>query len=224
MISKEIQINSMVEFFIETTIDKLISLLRKRERLRISEAAKILKVSQKQIDEWIFTLEDSGMVDLKYPVFGEPEVVLRKPTPEEIAAETRKEIEVDTRIIPGKPIEKKHLPKFKISKLTSKTAPLYEETRREEPEAPEYADIVDELKSLQDKISRLASKRSEEVSPSSLYVNEKLRFLESKLHELSRKKMEEKNLYETESIILDKIGAIEKKLNELSKKKKRRKK
>ena len=62
----------MVEFFIETTIDKLISLLRKRKRIRISEAAKILKVRQKKIDEWIFTLEDRGMVDLKYPVFGEP--------------------------------------------------------------------------------------------------------------------------------------------------------
>ena len=54
----------MVGFFIETSIDKLINLLRKRKRIRISEAAKILKVTQKQIDEWVFTLEDRGIVDL----------------------------------------------------------------------------------------------------------------------------------------------------------------
>lgn len=221
MISKKIQINSMVEFFIETAIDKLIKLLRKRKRIRISEAAKILKVTQKQLDEWVFTLEDRGIVDLKYPVFGEPEVVIKEMTSEEVEAEDVKEIEIDTRIIPGKPIKKRELPKLKLSKIPEEKAAQYEES--EEPGSPEYADIVNELKSLQDRISRMASKRSEEASPSSLYVNEKLKFLEGKLHQLSRKTEDEKKLYETEKVILEKIEAIEKRLNNKSKNKRKKK-
>jgi len=57
----------MIEFSIETSIDKLIELLRKRNKIKISEASKILNVSQKQIDDWVFTLEDKGIVELKYP-------------------------------------------------------------------------------------------------------------------------------------------------------------
>jgi hypothetical protein len=214
----------MVEFFIETAIDKLISLLRKRKRIRISEAAKILKVSQKQIDEWVFTLEDKGIVDLKYPVFGEPEVVIKELTPEQVASETRREIEVDTRIIPGQPIKRRDLPQFKLSKISKSDSTIYEKPERErEIPTSEYAEIMDELKSLQDRISRMASKRYEEASPPSLYVNEKLKFLEGKLHQLSRRKEEEKDLYETEKVILEKIEAIEKRLNKMPKKKGRKK-
>jgi hypothetical protein len=208
----------MVEFSIQTTIDKLISLVRKRKRIRISEAAKILGVTQKQVDEWVFTLEDSDIVELKYPVFGEPEVVIREPTPEEVAHEERKEIEVDTRIIPGIPIKKKDLPKLKLSKIPRSKLKEYEEEKQKEPQ--EYDAILDELKSLENRIAKLSSQRAEDVNPSSLYVNEKLKFLESKLHDLSRRKEEEKSLYETEKLILQKIETIENRLNKMSKKKK----
>ncbi|MFH1473384.1 MAG: hypothetical protein ABIE55_00665 [Candidatus Aenigmatarchaeota archaeon] len=211
----------MVEFFIETAIDKLIKLLRKRKRIRISEAAKILKVTQKQLDEWVFTLEDKGIVDLKYPVFGEPEVVIKELTSEEVEAENVKDIEIDTRIIPGKPIKQRMMPKLKHSKIPEESVGQYEET--EEIGSPEYADIVNELKSLQDRISRMASKRSEEAKPSSMYVNEKLKFLEGKLHQLSSKTEKEEKLYETEKVILEKIEAIEKRLEKKSKKKKQKK-
>jgi uncharacterized protein with GYD domain len=213
----------MVEFFIETNIDKFIDLLRKKKRVRISEAAKILKVTQKQVDEWVFTLEDKGIVNLKYPVLGEPEAVLIEETPEDATAETKKDIEIDTRIIPGKPIKKSHLPKFKLSKVLKADTTFYKEEpqKQEEMLAPEYNEIVNELKSLQEKISRMASKRSEEANPSSLYVNEKLKFLEGKLHQLSKRTEDENKLYETERVILEKIEAIEKRLKKESKKKKK---
>lgn len=207
----------MVEFFIETTIDKFISLVRKRKRIRISEAAKILGVTQKQVDEWVFTLEDRGIVELKYPVFGEPEVVIIEETPEQIAAETRREIEVDTRIIPGIPIKRKEIPKLKLRKIPK----TIEEPEEVAEESPEYESILGELKSLENRISLMATKRSEKVDPSNLYITEKLKFLEGKLHELSKKTEDEENLYETERLILEKIETIENRLNKMSKKKKK---
>jgi hypothetical protein len=211
----------MVEFFIETTIDKFISLVRKRKRIRISEAAKILGVTQKQVDEWVFTLEDRGIVELKYPVLGEPEVAIIEETPEQIAAATRKEIEVDTRIIPGIPIKKKNLPKLKLRKIPEEIKGCEGEEMGEEP--PEYENILGELKSLENRISVMASKRSENVNPSNMYITEKLKFLEGKLHDMSKKTEDEKKLYETERLILEKIETIENRLNKMSKKKAKKK-
>lgn len=232
LINKEMHVIFMVEFFIETSIDKLLDLVRKRKRIRISEASKILKVSQKQIDEWVFTLEDKGIVELKYPVLGEPEIVL-KATPEEVVPKEEKEkVKLETRIIPGKPIKKKELPKFKprkkIPKALEKPEKIPKEKTRakmvkkviEKPEVSvsEHAKVVEKIKALENRISAIASQKAEEVSPKSVYVNEKLKFLESKLHEFSRKLREgEKEKYEVEKPLLEKIETIENKLVELSK-------
>ena len=76
-----------------------------------------------------------------------------------------------------------------------------------------YESIANELKSLESRISDMASKRSDETSPTNIYITEKLKFLESKLHELSQNKEEK----ETEKIILEKLGKIEDRLNTMSK-------
>jgi hypothetical protein len=220
-ISMKIHVSSMVEFLIETTIDKFISLVRKRKRIRISEAAKILDVTQKQVDEWVFTLEDRGIVELKYPVLGEPEVAIIEETPEQIAAATRKEIEVDTRIIPGIPIKKKNLPKLKLRKIPEEIAEC--EGKEKQEDSSEYESILNEMKSLENRISEMASKRAENVNPSNLYITEKLKFLENKLHDLSKKTEEEKKTYETERLILKKIETIEDRLNKVSQKKEKKK-
>jgi len=198
----------MVEFFIETSIDKLINLLREKKRLKLSDAAKTLNLSQKKIDEWVFMLEDKGIVDLKYPVLGEPEIVLKHEVSEE-ALKPRREIKVETRIIPGKPIKKESLPVFKPSSLPEKS---YGEGYGVGEAS--YETIVDELKSLENRISDMASKRSDEASPTNIYITEKLKFLESKLHELSKNREEK----ETDRVILEKLDSIENRLNVLSKK------
>jgi len=210
----------MVEFFIETQVDKLIDLLRKKNKIRISEASKILKVSQKQIDEWVFTLEDKGIVELKYPVLGEPEIVL-KVAPEEITPKEEKKIKLETRMIPGKPIKKEELPKFELSKGIPEALEKPEKTKEKIVEkpgvtSPEYVKAIEKIKSLEKRISKVASQRAEEISPKSVYVNEKLKFLESKLHEFSRKLSEGKT-HEVENPILEKIETIENRLAELSK-------
>jgi hypothetical protein len=228
----------MVEFFIETSVDKLLDLVRKRKRIKISEASKILKVTQKQIDEWVFTLEDKGIVELKYPVLGEPEIVLKEVAPEEVVPEEKKKVKLETRIIPGKPIKKEELPKFEPSKeipeyleklevpkkeiKTKIAGKIIERPKEKIVEKPkvsisEHAKAVERIKALENRISKLASQRAEEISPKSVYVNEKLKFLESKLHEFSRKLSDvEKEGYGAEGHVLKKIDTLENRLGELS--------
>ena len=199
-----------VEFFIKTSIDKLIKLVREKKRLKLSEAAKVLNVSQKKIDEWVFMLEDKGIVDLKYPVLGEPEIVLKHEVSEEGLA-PRKDIKVETRIIPGKPIKKEELPVFKPGKASDK--PYDTEKQPEES----YESIADELRSLESRISNMAAKRSSASGPSNDYITEKLKFLESRVQELTRKS-EENEKHEADKIILEKLGTIEERLDSMSKK------
>jgi hypothetical protein len=195
-----------VDFFIQTSIDKLICLLREKKRLKLSDAAKTLKVTQKKIDEWVFMLEDKGIVDLKYPILGEPEIVLKHEVSEE-ALIPRRDIKVDTRIIPGKPIKKEELPVFKPSNIP-------EGSYSRNVDNTGYEGIMDELKSLEGRISDMASKRSDRTDPTNVYITEKLKFLESKLHELSKR--EEGT--ETEKMILEKLEKIENRMDAMSKK------
>lgn len=201
----------MVEFFIETSIDKLIGLIRKKKRLKLSDAAKILKVSQKRIDDWVFMLEDKGMVDLKYPVLGEPEIVLKKS--DALIEETRpvQRVEVETRMIPGKPIKKENLPVFKPGTIPE--TPCKEKHENDEC----YQSLVDELKSLEKRISIMAEKK-EDSDPSKLYMAEKLRFLEKKLNDLTSKEEEKPKLRDTDKMILEKLEQIENRMNDMSKK------
>lgn len=81
----------MAEFIIETTIDKLLKLLREKKKVPISEALRILKITESQLESWIGSLEDHGIVELKYPVLGEPEIVLKGDIPEELPEELKAE-------------------------------------------------------------------------------------------------------------------------------------
>ncbi|MEM5778586.1 MAG: hypothetical protein QXK49_03090 [Candidatus Aenigmatarchaeota archaeon] len=75
----------MEDLVIETQIDKLIEILSKKRKIALSEAARILNIKESQLDTWISTLEDKGIVELKYPVLGEPELVLKGILPEKVS-------------------------------------------------------------------------------------------------------------------------------------------
>jgi DNA-binding Lrp family transcriptional regulator len=83
----------MGEFIIETPIDKLLELLRKKNKIPLSEAARALNIKETQLDSWIDALEDQGIIELKYPVLGEPQIVLKGPIPEEMLKETKEKVE-----------------------------------------------------------------------------------------------------------------------------------
>lgn len=74
----------MEDNIIETSIDKLIQFLRERGKMNISEAADFLKISQKQVEPLLNILEENGIIDIKYPVIGEPKIILKSTVPENI--------------------------------------------------------------------------------------------------------------------------------------------
>ena len=74
----------MSENVIETSIDEFIELLKNKEKLSVSEAANILKVDRKQLEKWLDALEERGIVQLKYPIIGEPQIILKDYEPEKI--------------------------------------------------------------------------------------------------------------------------------------------
>ena len=166
----------MVEFLIETSIDKLISLLRKKKRITISELAKILNVPLKQVDEWVFILEDKGLVDIKYPVFGEPEVAIREIKPEQLEEENEKEIVIETRIIPGKPIKRRLIsrPKDEAKQRSKK----------------DYTEFVEEIKTLEDKFQKISKKnnRDKKMHETEKDILKKIKYIEKKLDEENKKK------------------------------------
>ncbi len=66
---------------VKTSIDKLFELVKKYNRLKISDSlARRLNVSRTQIEEWCIILEDHDLIELHYPTIGEPEARLVQKT------------------------------------------------------------------------------------------------------------------------------------------------
>lgn len=60
---------------IQTPIDRLYSLVKKYQKLRIDDKlAHTLGVSRTQIEEWAVILEEHDLIELHYPTIGEPEI------------------------------------------------------------------------------------------------------------------------------------------------------
>ena len=77
---------------IETGIDKFVEEIQKRGKLTFKEAASVLGISEEKVEEWAKLLsqhkEETG-IEIKYPAFGEPEIV---------ATELKKEVAVKEKI------------------------------------------------------------------------------------------------------------------------------
>jgi predicted transcriptional regulator len=74
----------MEDHIIETSIDELIRVLKKKEKMNLSEISDFLTLPQKQIEPILNILEENGIIEIKYPVIGEPKIVLKPNAPEKI--------------------------------------------------------------------------------------------------------------------------------------------
>ncbi len=74
----------MEDHVIETSIDELIQVLKEKGKMNVSEAADFLKMTQKQIEPILNTLEENSIIEIKYPVIGEPKIILKPNAPERI--------------------------------------------------------------------------------------------------------------------------------------------
>ncbi|OGI11699.1 hypothetical protein A3K64_00165 [Candidatus Micrarchaeota archaeon RBG_16_36_9] len=88
----------MEDHIIETSIDELIHTLKQKEKMSLSEISDFLKLSQKQMEPLINVLEEKGIIEIKYPVIGEPKVILKPNAPERVEI---KKSEIIEEIKPG---------------------------------------------------------------------------------------------------------------------------
>ena len=69
---------------IETSVDKLVHLVKREGKVTLSRAAQILDVDEQQLEEWVRVLEEHGILELQYPALGEPELVIKRMPQEKI--------------------------------------------------------------------------------------------------------------------------------------------
>ncbi len=63
---------------VNTSLDQLLDMIMEKGSLKISDAAKRLKMKDKQVEEWGKILEEHGLIEIQYPALGKP--VLKKKT------------------------------------------------------------------------------------------------------------------------------------------------
>ena len=63
---------------VKTQLDQLTDLIMEKGSIKIPDAAKKLKLKEKQVEEWAKMLEEHGMIEIHYPAIGKP--VLKKKT------------------------------------------------------------------------------------------------------------------------------------------------
>ena len=62
-----------------TNYDRILDLVRTRGNIKLDEIARILGLKEESVAQELQTLEDNGLVDVKYPAFGEPLIYYKVP-------------------------------------------------------------------------------------------------------------------------------------------------
>lgn len=119
----------MEDHVIETLIDQLIQFLKEKGKMNVSEAADFLKMTQKEIEPILNTLEENSIIEIKYPVIGEPKIILKPNAPERME------------------IRKSQIKEVETPKLTEKT-----EINIERPTISEKLEMRPEIKSEETEI------------------------------------------------------------------------
>lgn len=64
---------------IVTDYDRIYELVKVKQSIKLDEVARVLGLKEERVAQELQTLEDNGMVDVRYPAFGEPLIVYKKP-------------------------------------------------------------------------------------------------------------------------------------------------
>lgn len=57
---------------IKTSLDQILELVMEKGSIKIPDAAKKLRVKDKQVEEWARILEEHDLIEIHYPTFGKP--------------------------------------------------------------------------------------------------------------------------------------------------------
>lgn len=106
--------------YLSTDIDSLINFVLENKKVKLSEAASKFGVPEKIVEDWARILEDHKMMDLHYPITGEP--VLKVHEPKKSWKERKAEKE-----------KLKELEKEKKAALKAAGKPIPDETKEKHP-------------------------------------------------------------------------------------------
>jgi predicted transcriptional regulator len=62
-----------------TDYDRILDLVKKHSTIKLDEIARVLSLKEELVAQELQTLEDNGLVDVKYPAFGEPLIYYKEP-------------------------------------------------------------------------------------------------------------------------------------------------
>ncbi|MBM3281865.1 MAG: hypothetical protein FJY86_00805 [Candidatus Diapherotrites archaeon] len=62
-----------------TDYDRILELVKTNHPVKLDEIARILTMKEEQVAQELQTLEDNGLVEVKYPAFGEPLIYYKQP-------------------------------------------------------------------------------------------------------------------------------------------------
>ncbi|MBI4149031.1 hypothetical protein HY491_01155 [Candidatus Woesearchaeota archaeon] len=62
----------------QTDLDKLYEMVQQKQSVRLGEVMKMFSIDRKKGEEWAAILEDSGLISIHYPAFGDPELRVKE--------------------------------------------------------------------------------------------------------------------------------------------------
>lgn len=62
-----------------TDYDRILDLVKARHPIKLDEIARLLSLKEELVAQELQTLEDNGLVEVKYPAFGEPLIYFKTP-------------------------------------------------------------------------------------------------------------------------------------------------
>lgn len=62
-----------------TDYDRILDLVQEHHTIKLDEIARVLSMKEEQVAQELQTLEDNGLVEVKYPAFGEPLIYYKTP-------------------------------------------------------------------------------------------------------------------------------------------------
>lgn len=66
---------NLKKLLIETPVDKLVILAKQKRGITVADAARLLGISEQQVEEWTRILEEHGILKLEFPVVGPPKII-----------------------------------------------------------------------------------------------------------------------------------------------------
>jgi len=63
---------------VETEFDQFIKLVKEKKEVGLAEIEKKFNLTREKAEEWARLLESHGLVEIRYPAFGEPKLIYKE--------------------------------------------------------------------------------------------------------------------------------------------------